>query len=160
MFWQVSVYHSVQGGPMWPLPTMHWTSLNSPSAPPPDLGPHYTGTPQPCPSPQTRDPSLLVTSGGHPLRPVQTCSLEDPHVRWAQSGDKRPTGMLSYFSVFSRVLALTTVSKNRYCILFFKTISSFPLLSSCLSISMFFVVFFLIFRGHKSFLWGHWYPFF
>ena len=49
------------------------------------ITPHHTET---CPPPQSQLPlctgtppdlSLLVTSGGQDWRPVQTCSLEDPH---------------------------------------------------------------------------------
>ena len=51
---------------------MHWTSLYSPQTS--DMGP-----PQPCPSwiYQTWIPQI-GTSGGHHLRPAQTCSFEDP----------------------------------------------------------------------------------
>ena len=69
----------VQGHPQ-PQPCQpigHWTSLyraSSPAAaphpwpPPLDIGHQCTRT----------SPPLLVTSGGRPLRPIQTCSLENP----------------------------------------------------------------------------------
>ena len=55
------------------------------------------------------NPPLLVTSGSHHWRPVQTFSLQDPHptgsdiwwllkqVRSLQAGRTHPTGMLSCF---------------------------------------------------------------
>ena len=55
------------------------------------MGPHCTGPPfslpdmwhgdlpPPSPGPHGTPPQLLVTSGGHHWRSVQTCSLEDPH---------------------------------------------------------------------------------
>ena len=66
-----SVSHSVHRGrgPMWPFPMMHWITLYM----------------EPPTSLQTWDltvkapfTTLLVISGGHHFRPVQTCSLEDP----------------------------------------------------------------------------------
>ena len=68
--------------PMWSLPWCIGPHCTGP-APSPDTGPHCTGTlwphliktwdpsHQPCPQ--------LVTSNGHSLRPVQTCSHEAPH---------------------------------------------------------------------------------
>ena len=76
---RLSVILSPRGSPMWPLPMMHWTSLYStlwtygiwtPSLPWPYPQASDTGIPQTCP--------LLVTSGEHHWRHVQTCSLEDP----------------------------------------------------------------------------------
>ena len=71
------VSSSVQGGPMWPLPMMYWTSLyrNPPLALqlPTHAGSHQTRTPSPGPS-----FPLLVTSGGPDWRLVQTCSLDEP----------------------------------------------------------------------------------
>ena len=39
-----------RGGPISPLPMMHWTSLyRAPwPHPSPDMEPHFTGTPTPC----------------------------------------------------------------------------------------------------------------
>ena len=51
---------------MRPLPMKYWTSLYSP---PP------TSDNEPLSAPTI---PLLVTSGGHYWRPVETCSLEDP----------------------------------------------------------------------------------
>ena len=61
--------------PVWPLPTMPWTSLYRAPPPPPHITP-WT----PCPSspPDIRPGTpLLLTSGGQHWKPVQTCSLED-----------------------------------------------------------------------------------
>ena len=70
MFWQVSVCHSV-GVPMWPLSMMHWSLLYRPLSRHGAWG-HWEAI-------QKWDmgiPTLLVTSGGHHWRPVQTCSLD------------------------------------------------------------------------------------
>ena len=93
MFPQVSVYHSVQrggGGPIWPLPTIT-TSLYSP--PHPSMGPH--GTPDIW-WPSLETCSNLFTWGPQP-RADNWWRLLKKYVRSAQSGDKRPTGMLSYY---------------------------------------------------------------
>ena len=58
------------------------------------------------PAPSGHTYPLLVTSGGHPWRPVQTCSLQDlptPLVLTSSGGPTikasgmYPTGMVSYF---------------------------------------------------------------
>ena len=69
MFSHVSVCHSVQGDPMWPLPMMYWDMGTPPPAPRYQTWVVITGNMGPT--------SLLLTSGGHHWRPVQTCSLED-----------------------------------------------------------------------------------
>ena len=81
MFLRMSVCHSVHRGvSMWPLPNMHFNMgpnpLPLPTAPPPGhqtwylpahpIGHHTWGILS----------ALLLTSDGHHLRPVQTCSLE------------------------------------------------------------------------------------
>ena len=69
MFSVVSVYP--QGVPYdWqPHPLLTWASHYV--DPPPDMVPHCTGTPRHETS-LYRTP-MLVTSGGHQWRPVQTC---------------------------------------------------------------------------------------
>ena len=48
-------------------------------------------------------PPLLLTSGGHYLRPVQTCSLEDllsqQNIYCWQAGSTYPTGMMSCLTI-------------------------------------------------------------
>ena len=71
MFSLVSVCSQRGGGPMWPISKMHWASLYRPPSTAPGIR-HGTWWP------------LLLTSGGHHWRPVQTCSFEDlsPHWYW------------------------------------------------------------------------------
>ena len=65
------------GGAMYPFSMMHWTSLYrapwpcNPSPPPVPPQTWDMGTPGPSPF------FLLVTSGSHHWRCVETCSLED-----------------------------------------------------------------------------------
>ena len=92
------------GVPMWPLLMIHWTSLYRANLSPPNSSPDsplWTSDMGPlAPDPWTPQPPwtsdmlqqpwpcpLLVTSGGHHWRPVQTCLLEDqppptPHPQW------------------------------------------------------------------------------
>ena len=86
MFSQVSVILLKRGVLMWPLTMMHWTPLYSPPGPsfwpcpPPVMEPHCARTPWPW-APLwtwhlTIQDLLLVTSGGHHWRPVQTYSFQ------------------------------------------------------------------------------------
>ena len=80
--------------------------------------------------------------GYHPLPGPGRHPPAEHTGRYSQrAGGMHPTGIQSCFSMFLRLLVLTISSKNRCCILFIKTISSFPSVSSCLSISMFCFVF-------------------
>ena len=96
---------------------MHWTSLYSPLLPSirPEnflwlqLSPQISNlgtSPDPSHAPPWHQSPLLVTSGGHHWRLVQTCSFEDPYgsdtwwwllklVQSMQEGSSHPTGMLS-----------------------------------------------------------------
>ena len=79
-------------------PSRHGTS-GTPYPWHPSSGHGTSGTPLPC-------PSLVVTSGSHQWRPIQTCSLQDvpfPHGCWhlvvkhrwsVQVDGTHPTGML------------------------------------------------------------------
>ena len=105
------ICHSAQvaGGPHVTITMMHWTSLYRLPGPGPLLDIRYMA-PSPVPSTSDIDPPgpgpLLMTSGGHHWRPVQTCSLEDPPTgtdiklrhqsmySW-QAGSTHPPGMLS-----------------------------------------------------------------
>ena len=114
---------------------MHWTSLYRVPQPcplygtsrphctgtPPNMGTHWTGKPHTPPPPHTHTswtwdltvlgtPLLLLTSGRHHLRPVQTCSLQDrradiwwvlKHSQLVRADGLHPTGMLSCCSMFS-----------------------------------------------------------
>ena len=96
---------------------IHWTSLYRP--PPADMASHCTRTTLalaliPLPPDieprctRTPSPSLLVISGGHHWRPVQSCLVQNPcptgayiwwllkHVQSVQAGGINPAGMLSF----------------------------------------------------------------
>ena len=96
-------FYPHRGGPMWPLPTVHWNSLYRA---PPDPGPpgHGTsGVPFPSPNP-------LVTSGGHHWGPVQICLLQDRppwgwHLVVVETGTVRASRRYtSYWNAFSLIL--------------------------------------------------------
>ena len=72
-----------------------------------DIRPSEMGPPHP-PGHHTCDP-LLVTSGGHRWRSVQTCSFEDyPHSPFLASGGRNSSGRYaSYWNTF--LLTLGTV---------------------------------------------------
>ena len=79
--WYIGPHCTVPPGPI-PPPSRHWTTLGQAS--PVRRSQHDICWPQPWPldmglhiKPQATGP-LLVTSGGHHWRPLQTCSLEDP----------------------------------------------------------------------------------
>ena len=111
-------FHSCLSVCSWGSPWDHYpwfigTSLYSPLAPAWRPSEHQTWDPSPWACPLwTSDmgPLLLVTSGGHPTRPVQTCLYMDPYqyshpVAKARTvgkpGGMHPTRMLSCLCIFS-----------------------------------------------------------
>ena len=93
---------------MLPLSMMYWTSLYMPHSPL-NKGLHCTGPPPSGHGTSFYGVPLLVTPGSHPLRPAQTCPLEDlltvltsgghwSTYRW-QGGRSHTTGMLSCFTI-------------------------------------------------------------
>ena len=105
MFSYVSICQ--QGGAMWPLSMMHWTSVYRSYPFPPDMG--------------SQGPIVLplVTSGGHHWRPVQTCSLPEPSLVLTSSGEvHRVCASMWYASYCNLFLFLCSLLGNKTIYLF------------------------------------------
>ena len=104
MFSQLSVCHSVQGFPMWPVPMMHW-DMGNPPIPDTKYGTSSSPSPRianmgPTPSPCywhlvviTGDLFKLAHLRTHPLM-VLTSSGGHQNMHGRQANGTHPTGML------------------------------------------------------------------